>query len=316
MCLLATRFGAEKDNSMKAIRFSRYGGPEVLQVADVAEPHPAPGEVRVRVRAAGINGIDWKLRSGEMHELMPLSLPSGTGLDAAGVVDEIGEGVEGVQLGDSVFGTGADTVAEHAVLTHWAPLPPGLSFEEAAGYGVPVETAIRILDQVGVQPGETLLVSGASGGVGSAVIQIAVSRDIKVIGTASEANQDYLSRLGATATTYGPGLAERIRALAPAGVDAALDISGSGVIPDLIALTGDPSKVVSIADFGAPAHGAQFSAEPTNRVQALHEAVRLFAKGSFSLAVVERYPLGEADRAHRDSATGHAAGRRIVTVAS
>lgn len=301
---------------MKAIRFYEYGGPEVLQLVDVEEPHAGPGEVRITVRAAGINGIDWKLRSGEMHEMMPLSLPAGTGLDAAGIVDEIGDGVDGVILGDAVFGTGTSTLAEHAVLTDWALMPSGLSFEEAAGYGVSVETALRILDEVGIEPDQTLVVNGASGGVGSAVVQLARLRNITVIGAASEANHEYVRSLGAVAVAYGDDLIERVREVAPGGVDAALDIAGSGVIAQLVTLTGEPSKVLSIADFTAPAHGAQVSGQAGSRVPALREAARLFADGAFSLAVHSRYELAEAAQAHRDSASGHVAGRRVVTVQS
>jgi NADPH:quinone reductase-like Zn-dependent oxidoreductase len=157
---------------MKAIRFSRYGGPDVLELVDIACPHPGPDQVRIRVQAAGVNGIDWKIRAGLMREMMDLTLPAGTGRDAAGLVDEIGDGVSGLALGDAVFGTGRDTLAEYAVLDAWAAKPERLSFAEAAGFPVPVETAIRILKQVGIQPEQTLLVSGASGGVGSATVQI------------------------------------------------------------------------------------------------------------------------------------------------
>lgn len=270
---------------MKAVQFAEYGGPEVLRVVEVDEPHAGAGQVRISVRAAGVNGIDWKIRAGYMSEQMPLSLPAVTGTDAAGVVDEVGEGVDDVAVGDAVFGSGSATFAEHAMLSGWAVMPEGLSFEEAAGYPVPVETAVRILDQVGVRQGETLLVSGAAGGVGSAVVQIARQRGITVIGTASERNQGYLRSLGAVPTTYGPGLTGRVRALAPDGIDASLDIAGSGVIPELIGLTGEPSKVLSIADFGAPEHGAQVSADATN-----------------------------AAGAQEASAAGHVAGRLVVTV--
>lgn len=299
---------------MKAVRFFEYGGPEMLRVVDVDTPQAGPGTVRIAVRAAGVNGIDWKLRSGEMRELMPLELPSGTGLDASGIVDQIGAGVETVEVGDRVFGTGSATLAEYAVLTHWVTMPDGLSFAEAAGYGVSVETAIRILNRVEMQPGQTLLVSGASGGVGSAVVQFARARKIEVIGTASVANHGYLKRIGAVPTVYGPGLVQRVRNLAPGGVHAALDISGAGVIPDLITITGNPSKVVSIADFSAPQYGAEVSVEPQNRTEAFDEAARMFVAGSFTLPVADRYPLVDAASAHRASATGHVAGRRIVTV--
>ncbi len=299
---------------MKAAQFAEYGGPEVLRVVEVDEPHAGPSQVRIAVRAAGVNGIDWKIRSGYMSEQMPLPLPSGTGMDAAGVVDEVGDGVSDVAVGDAVFGSGSATLAEFAVLSSFVVKPDELSFEEAAGYPVPVETAIRILNQVGVQSGETLLVSGAAGGVGSAVVQIARQRGINVIGTASEPNHDYLGSLGATATTYGSGLVDRVRELAPNGVDAAIDIAGSGVIPELIELTGEPSKVLSIADFTAPEHGAQVSSQPADARGALAEAARLFTEGVFHIPVQETYPLEQAAAAQAASARGHIAGRLVVTV--
>jgi NADPH:quinone reductase-like Zn-dependent oxidoreductase len=299
---------------MQAVQFTEYGSPQVLQVAEVEEPHAGTGQVRIAVRAAGVNGIDWKIRAGYMGGGKPLSHPSGTGIDAAGVVDEVGEGVSDVAVGDAVFGTGSATLAEYAVLSRWVVKPTGLSFEEAAGYPIPVETAIRILDEVGVQAGETLLVSGASGGVGSAVVQFARLRGITVIGTASERNQDYLRSLGATPTTYGDGLVDRVRDLAPNGVEAALDIAGSGVIPELIELTGEPSKVLSIADFGAPEHGALVSTSSKNATGAMAEAAKLFTEGAFTLPVEKTFPLEEAAEAQATSEAGHVAGRLVVTV--
>src|SRR4051794_6159469 len=299
---------------MKAVQFAEYGGPEVLQVVDVEEPHAGPGQVRIAVRAAGVNALDWKIRLGFMKDVQPLDLPAGTGLDAAGVVDEVGEGVTGVAVGDAVFGAGSATFAEHTVLTAWAPIPDGLSFEEAAGYPVPVETATRILAQVGAKAGETVLVSGAAGGVGSAVVQIAKDRGLRVIGTASERNQEYLRSLGAEPTTYGEGLVERIRALAPDGVDAALDIAGSGVIPELVELTGDPQRVLSIADFSAPEHGAQVSSGGADREAAFAEAARLYRAGALRIPVERTFPLAETGAAQQASQDGHVAGRLVVTV--
>ena len=297
---------------MKAARFSEYGDANVLKLVDVDEPHAGPGQVRIAVRAAGVNGIDWKIRAGYMREMMPLELPAGSGNDAAGVVDEVGDGVEGVEIGDAVFGTGSSTYAEHAVLDAWTHKPEGMSFEEAAGYPIPIETAIRILDLVGVGDGDTVLVSGAAGGVGSAAVQIARERGATVVGTASERNQDYLRGLGAIPTTYGDGLVDRVRALAPDGVDAALDIAGSGVIPELIELTGDPARVVSIADFSAPEHGAQVSGSPGDRPAAFAEAARFFEADKFTLPVTNLYGLHEADAAHAESERGHVAGRTII----
>ncbi len=148
---------------MKKISFAEFGGPDVLHLIDAEEPHPGPGRLRIAVRAAGVNPVDWRIREGQVLGAHPTELPSGVGLDAAGVVDEIGDGVEGIEIGDRVFGEGVDTYAEFAVLTAWARMPEGLSFEEAAGYPSVVETALRIIGQAGVRPGQTLLVSGASG---------------------------------------------------------------------------------------------------------------------------------------------------------
>src|SRR5690348_7395375 len=144
---------------MKRISFAAFGGPEVLELVDVEEPHAGPGQIRIGVRAAGVIPHDWRVRQGQFQTVRPITLPYGVGQDAAGVVDEIGDGVEGVKVGDPVFGRGANTYAEFAVLASWAHLPESLTFQEAAGYPSVVETALRILREVGVQPGQTLLVS-------------------------------------------------------------------------------------------------------------------------------------------------------------
>lgn len=299
---------------MKAVRFHNYGGPEVLKIEEVDVPEPGPGQVRIAVRAAGINPIDWKLRAGYMREMMPLSLPAGSGFDAAGVIDAVGEGVSGASVGDAVFGKGHDTMAEYAILYEWATKPDGLSFEEAAGFAVAVETATRIIDEVGVKRGETLLVSGAAGGVGSAVIQLAKAAGIRTIGTASEPKHAYLRSLGAIPTTYGPGLSGRVAALAPEGVRAALDIAGSGVIQELVAITGDSSRVLSITDLSAPQHGAKTSFEPTDSTKALAGAAELFTAGSFTLPVERTFPLDRIATAHELSAQGHVTGRLVITI--
>ncbi|APY90524.1 NADP-dependent oxidoreductase [Streptomyces alfalfae] len=297
---------------MKRVGFGEYGGPDVLRLEEVEAPHAGPGRIRIAVRAAGVNPVDWRIREGQMLKAHPIELPAGVGLDAAGVVDEVGEGVEGVEAGDHVFGEGIDTYAEFAVLTAWARMPEGLSFEEAAGYPSVVETALRVIREVGVRPGQTLLVSGASGGVGSAVLQIARERGITVIGTAGAANQEYLRGLGAMATTYGEGWVERVRRLGD--IDAALDLAGTGVLPELIALTGDPRKVISIADLGAPEHGVRFSGVAGSVPDALAEAADLIARGRLHIPVEQRYALADAAAAHIDSKAGHARGRRVVII--
>ncbi|UNO40931.1 NADP-dependent oxidoreductase [Streptomyces sp. MST-110588] len=295
---------------MKKVSFAEFGGPDVLQLIDAEEPHAGPGRIRIAVRAAGVNPVDWRIREGQVLGAHPTELPAGVGLDAAGVVDEVGEGVEGVEIGDRVFGEGTSTYAEFAVLSAWARMPEGLTFEEAAGYPSVVETALRIMREVGVQSGQTLLVSGASGGVGSAVLQIARDRGITVIGTAGAANQDYLRGLGALATTYGEGWVERVRQLGR--VDAALDLAGSGVLRELVELTGDPEKVITIA--AAPELGVRFSGVPGSVHKALAEAVDLISRGKLHIPVEKSYTLAEAAAAHADSQAGHTRGRRVIIV--
>ncbi len=266
------------------------------------------------VRAAGVNALEWKIRQGLLRDVVPLELPAGIGGDAAGVVDEVGDDVPDVEPGDAVFGSGRETYAEYAVLTSWARIPAGVSFAEAAGYATPLETAIRVLDELGIGRGATLLVSGAAGGVGSALVQVAVQRGIAVVGTASEANHAYLAGLGARPTTYGEGMVARVRALAPR-IDAAVDVAGSGVIGELVELTGDPAAVISVADFTAPRFGARVStAFGADKSPALRAGAELAAAGGFRLPVQETFTLDEAGRAQAVSAAGHVRGRLAVTL--
>ena len=299
---------------MKAVRFSRFGGPEVLEIVDLPDPHPGPGQVRIAVRAAGVNPSDWKKRKG----LMDPGLPQTIGYEAAGVVDELGEGVADVAAGDRVFGLSAEGAAqaELAVLSYYAPIPPSLGFPGAAALPAAVETATRALDQLGVEADSTLLINGASGSVGSAAVQLAVARGAQVIGTASPASHDYLRSLGAEAVAYGEGLAGRIRALAPNGVDTALDVAGSGVLPELIELAGGAGHVVTIADFeGAREHGVRFSSGDAGRaVHAIAEIGELIESGRFSLPVAQTFPLAEIAEAHRVGEDGRVRGKLVLLV--
>ena len=299
---------------MKAVRFNRFGGPDVLEIVDLPDPHPRPGQVRIAVRAAGVNPSDWKKRNG----LMERDLPQTLGHEAAGVVDELGEGVEDVAVGDRVFGFSAQGAAqaELAVLSNYAPIPRSLDFPGAAALPAAIETATRALDLLGIEGGETLLISGASGSVGSAAVQLAVVRGARVIGTAGLRNHDYLRSLGADPVVYGEGLVERVRALAPDGVDVALDVAGSGVLPELVRLAGSPQHVVTIADYaGASEHGVRFSSGDAGRsVHALAEIGELIDSGRFALPVTQTFPLSEVAEAHRISEAGHLHGKLVLTV--
>ncbi|QMU71998.1 NADP-dependent oxidoreductase [Streptacidiphilus sp. P02-A3a] len=299
---------------MKAVRFHRFGGPEVLELVDLPDPRPGPGQVRIAVRAAGVNASDWKKRQGLMDEELPQTL----GYEAAGVVDELGAGVLDVAVGDRVFGFCLDGAAqaELAVLAHYAPVPPSLDFAGAAALPAAVETATRALDRLGVGSGSTLLVNGASGSVGSAAVQLALGRGARVIGTAGPANQEYLRSLGAEPVGYGEGMVERVRALAPDGVDLALDVAGSGVLPELIALAGGPGQVLTVADFvGARDHGVRFSRGDDGRaLHALAGIGELIEAGRFSLPVAGTFPLADVARAHRAGEAGHARGKLVLLV--
>ncbi|MFC8128281.1 NADP-dependent oxidoreductase [Streptomyces sp. NPDC057302] len=299
---------------MKAARFSRFGGPEVLEIVDLPDPHPGPGQVRIAVRAAGINPSDWKKREG----LMDSELPQTMGHEASGVVDELGEGVADVAVGDRVFGFSVEGAAqaELAVLSHYAPVPASLDFPGAAALPAAIETATRALDQLGVKSGSALLIHGASGIVGSAAVQLAVVRGARVIGTGSPANHDYLRSLGAEPVAYGEGLVGRVRALAPDGVDLALDVAGSGVLPELMDLAGGPEHVVTLADFaGAQQHGVTFSRGDAGRaVHALGGIGELIESGRFSLPVARSFPLADIAQAHRVGEDGHVRGKLVLLV--
>jgi NADPH:quinone reductase-like Zn-dependent oxidoreductase len=299
---------------MKAARFSTFGGPEVLEIVDLADPHPGPGQVRIAVRAAGVNASDWKKRKG----LMDQELPQTMGYEAAGVVDELGEGATNVTVGDRVFGFCADSAAqaELAVLSFYAPIPASIDFAVAASLPAAIETAARALDQLGVTDGSTVLINGASGNVGGAAVQLAVARGARVIGTASSANHDYVRSLGAEPVAYGEGMVDRVRALAPEDVDLALDVAGSGVLPELIELAGGPEHVVTIADFrGSQAYGVAFSRGDAGRaLYVLSQIGELVESGRFRLPEVQTFPLADVAQAHRFSENGHVRAKLVLTV--
>jgi NADPH:quinone reductase-like Zn-dependent oxidoreductase len=281
-----------------------------------------PGEVRIAVRAAGVDASDWKKRRG----LMDPDLPQTMGYEAAWVVDELGAGVgdvAGVAVGDRVFGfcTAGAAQAELAVLSHWARIPASLDFVDVAALPAAVETAARALDQLGVASGDTVLINGASGSVGGAAVQLAVARGARVIGTGSPANHEHLRSLGAEPVAYDGGpasMADRVRALAPGGVDRALDVAGSGVLPELIELAGGAEHVVTIADFvGARDHGVRFSRGDSGRaLYVLDQIGDLVESGSLTLPAVRTFPLADVAQAHRVGEDGHVRGKLVLVVDS
>jgi len=297
---------------VRAAQFSRFGGPEVLQIVDLPEPHAGPGEIRIRVQAAGVNASDWKKRQG----LMDPDLPQTLGYEAAGIVDEVGAGVDGTSLGDAVFGAGGDGAAqaEFAVLQLWAALPSALAPETAAALPAAAETAARALDQLGVGSGSTLLVNGASGSVGRAAVQFAVARGARVLGTASAARLDEVRAMGAEAVEYGPGVSDRVLALGAPGL--ALDVAGNGILPELAHLVGGVGNVLTVADAaGAREHGVRFSRGDSGRATyALALAAQLAEEGRFSIPVGATYPLVQIARAHRDGEAGLVKGKIVLLV--
>lgn len=297
---------------MRAARYHDYGTADVIVIEDAPEPHAGPGEVRIKTAAASVNPVDWKLRSGAARGAFPVEFPAIPGRDAAGVVDEIGEGVTGVTVGDLVFGLGGlfGASAEYAVLSAWAPLPSRWTVEQGAAAGLAVATAGRGLDALGDLAGRTLLIEGAAGGVGSAAVAMAVTRGATVIGTASEGKHEYLRGLGAIPTTYGEGLASRVGELASGGVDAVLDVAASGSLADLVAIAGSPDRVVTVADAArAEQLGVRhFYAE--NNPVVLAEG----ARGGYDPYLAATYPLEKIADAHREAEGGHTQGKIVVTL--
>jgi NADPH:quinone reductase-like Zn-dependent oxidoreductase len=283
------------------ITFSEYGAPSVLKLSQVPAPEPGAGQVRIRVRASAVNPIDVRIRSGMMHGVFPVKFPMVPGQDVAGVVDKAGEGA-GFAVGDEVFGVTAGGYSEHALLGRPFAKPRGLSFETAAALITVGETAYRALQHLGVQQEQTLLITGASGSVGSIAVQLAVARGIAVIGTVAEKDIERINGLGATAVAYGDGWAQRVKDAAPGGVDYVLDPSGAGVLAEAVALAGDPGRVITIADLSYAEHGVRFTGlDHADRFpEALPQLAGLIAAGQLDVPVWRAYPLDQAAQAHAD----------------
>lgn len=301
---------------MQAVVFEEFGGPEVLQTQDVTEPHSGPGEVRVSVRAAGVNPIDFKIRRGWTQGFIDVTFPATPGLEVAGVVDEVGEGA-GFAVGDEVVGwskTGA--YAEHAVVANVVPKPAGVSWDQAVGLPVAGETAQRVLDELGLKAGETLLLHGAAGGVGSIAVQLAKAAGATVVGTASPANHEFLREIGAIPVAYGEGLLDRVREAAPQGVDAVFDAAGLGGLQESIELRGGTDRIVTIADMQAAGLGVAMSmgssASPEEIAAGLSNQLQAAADGNLQVRIAETFALADAAKAQQLSESGHAPGKVVV----
>ncbi|MFJ4669358.1 NADP-dependent oxidoreductase [Kitasatospora purpeofusca] len=304
---------------MKAIAIHRYGGPEVVEYTDLPDPKVGPDSVLVQVRAAGVNPVDWKVRDGRLDGLLDAHFPLVMGWDAAGVVRAVGGGVTEFAPGDEVYGYVRKDTVEHGTYAELvaAPVrtlarkPAALDWAQAGGLPLAGLTALQSLRAVGAGPGDTVLVHAAAGGVGHLAVQIARALGARVIGTAGERNHDYLRELGAEPVRYGEGLAERVRALAPEGVDAALDLVGGDAVEVSAGLVADPARIASVADFGVKALGGRYVWVRPDAA-GLAELAALADEGRLTVTVASTFPLAQAASAQALSAEGRTRGKIVL----
>lgn len=312
-----------------AVRISRFGGPEVLQVVEVTNPVAPDDGVVIDVRAAGVNPIDWKIREGRTAS-GPLAEPRGLGSDAAGVVASVGAHPGPFAVGDEVIGrglTGAYATQVAAPSSQLTRKPASLSWEEGAALGMPAGTAYQALKSLEVAAGETLLVHAGSGAVGMAAVQFARHFGLTVVATASEPRHARLVELGAIPVAYGDGLLERIRAAAPGGIDVALDIAGTDeALSTSLALVADRSRIATlVAVQAASGLGIRLFSENFGgglddtgkalRVEGTAVAADLAERGLFQIDIAGVYPLDKVADAHRHSETGHVSGKIVLVPA-
>jgi len=306
---------------MKAVRFDEYGPVQVLDVCDVPVPEPGSGQVLIKVKAAGINPGEAKIRDGLLHELWPATFPSGQGSDFAGVVDKLGPGVTTVAPGDDVIGW-VDTrssQAEYVVAeaANLARKPAGLPWEIAGAIPVVGFTAWAMVRAVDVKPGDTVVVSGAAGGVGAIAVQLAKRNGATVIGLAGPSNHDWLRRHDVIPVTYGDGVAERISAAAPAGqrIDAFLDTHGGDYVElALNDLKVSPERIDTIVRFDAAAkYGVKVEGNAAGASAAtLSELAELAAAKELEIPLAHTFPLSEVRAAYAQLAKGHLRGKIVL----
>lgn len=307
------------DMSMRALQYNDYGSLDVLHLVNDAEvPEPGPGQVRVAVRAASVNPIDWKIMAGKARRQMPAELPAVPGFDMAGVVDALGPDVHDWQVGDEVMADNAHSPAHHGTMAEYtvvdtgllARKPAELSFVEAASLPLAALTAAQALDELGLQRGETLLVHNGSGGVGSYAVQIGRHLGARVLATSSPRNHDRLRELGAEPLAYGDGLVEEVRRLVPEGVDVVFDAAG-GVLDQTLAVLADGGRHGSIVDFDVADHGGRAIWTQASG-QAVERIARLAVDGALRPQIDSVHPLSVD--AYRRSMEGHAQGKVVVEI--
>ena len=303
---------------MKAVRFDRYGGLDVLEVRDVDNPVAMAGGAVVRVKATGINPGEMSIREGLLHDRWPATFPSGEGADFAGVVTAIGDGVDAVAVGDEVLGWTDERSAQAELVSvpveQLTAKPAGLSWEQAGSLHVASMAALASVQAVDPQPGETVVVSAAAGGVGSFAAQLARRTGATVIGLASEHNHDWLRAHEIVPVTYGDGQAERITAAAPNGIDAFIDTFGQGYVDLALGLGVAKGRINTIIDFEAVqtkgVHG-KGTAEAES-ADALAEVAGLVASGAIDMPIESTYPLDEVQAAYGELADRHARGKIVL----
>lgn len=298
----------------KAVSYAQYGGPEVLEVVDAPEPHAAEGNVRVAVRAAGLNPFDAKVRRGGY--IPNHTVPSGQGAEFAGVIDEVGDDVTEWTVGDEVLGwIGRGAQAEYVVVpqSNVARKPASLDWAVAGGLGLVTNTAKRAADALALGPDDTVLVTAAAGGVGIMSAQFAKATGATVVGTASESNHEFLRSLGVIPVAYGDGELERLRAAAPGGYTAALDHIGGDAILTALELGIPAGRINTIADAAAAEkYGLTSVGGGKKTADELAEFARMAASGKLILPVRSTYPLADIVDAYRDLETGHGLGKVVL----
>lgn len=303
---------------MRRVQFSRIGPPDVLEVVEVDPPHPGRGEVRVRVRAAGINPLDAKIFEGRpTANPHPVTFPSGNGGDFAGSIDELGEGVTGWGLGDPVLGGRQfHAQADFVVVTadRLVRIPDGLDIIQAGALDGVGRTAWATTASLGLGPDDIVFVSAAAGGVGALTAQLARRVGATVIGSASESNHDFLRSIGVIPVTYGPGLAERLRAAAPGRLTAALDNHGRESVDAALELGVSPERINTIADYAAPKlYGVGFVGGSAAGPAQLSELAALIAAGEIVLPIDSVFPVERVSQAYERLIAGHVTGKIVLT---